>query len=363
MATYAKALTILSSWAVWPFQRINRRLDDRDAILRDALKNIEEKDAAYYPMVSDLSVELSGLPTAEALTGLEINGSLLLGGSTQGSDTHECDAGTDTLIFESVVPGEHTLTVVLETGDALAVAIDGTEITITFAVGDTSTELANYVNNNTDEHGAHYLINVTGQGADALAAADADTLTLTGTGDVGELKLGGTDIDTITAWGDDQILFDYDPTGLDSGVAYMLELRVNGILSAYLPLTADVTLITGDEIADGAVDEDALAASVADDVTLEGGAGSPLSIKENGVGPTQLAFYASAAEVTATGGEQLIAHGLGVAPNFVLIVVTEGHDGAGGAGVQMPDIAEGAHTETDVLVTVTAGAKFKVLAI
>lgn len=68
-------------------------------------------------------------------------------------------------------------------------------------------------------------------------------------------------------------------------------------------------------------------------------------------------------EQTATGSAQNVAHGLGAVPSVVLVVPTEGDDGAGSAGTQMPDIAEGTHTTTNVVVTVAAGAKFKVLAI
>lgn len=68
------------------------------------------------------------------------------------------------------------------------------------------------------------------------------------------------------------------------------------------------------------------------------------------------------AETAATGSAQNVAHRLGAIPSLVLVVITEGHDGAGSAGIQVPDIAEGTHTTTNVVLTVTAGAKFKVAA-
>jgi len=67
-------------------------------------------------------------------------------------------------------------------------------------------------------------------------------------------------------------------------------------------------------------------------------------------------------EQTATGSAQNIAHGLGVAPAIVFVSLTNGHDGAGSPGIQVPDIAEGAHDTTNVVLTVTAGATFKVMA-
>ena len=67
-------------------------------------------------------------------------------------------------------------------------------------------------------------------------------------------------------------------------------------------------------------------------------------------------------EQTATGASQNVAHGLGVVPAAVLVVPTAGNDGAGAAGTQTATIVEGAHTSTNVVVTVTAGSKFKVFA-
>jgi hypothetical protein len=74
------------------------------------------------------------------------------------------------------------------------------------------------------------------------------------------------------------------------------------------------------------------------------------------------ALVFASAELTATGASQNVAHGLGVVPALVLVVPTKGHDGAGAAGTEFPDSTEGVHTTTNVLVTVEAGAKFKVMA-
>lgn len=65
------------------------------------------------------------------------------------------------------------------------------------------------------------------------------------------------------------------------------------------------------------------------------------------------------AETTGTGSAQNVAHGLGVAPAAVLVVPTE-HPGTPDTGAF--DIAEGSHTTTNVVLTVTANVKFKVLA-
>jgi len=65
------------------------------------------------------------------------------------------------------------------------------------------------------------------------------------------------------------------------------------------------------------------------------------------------------AEETGTGSPQNVAHGLGVVPALVLVVPTE-HPGTPDTGAF--DIAEGTHTSTNVVLTVTANVKFKVLA-
>jgi hypothetical protein len=58
---------------------------------------------------------------------------------------------------------------------------------------------------------------------------------------------------------------------------------------------------------------------------------------------------------TGNGSAQSVAHGLGVVPSLVLIV---GYDLTGGAYV----VTEGTHTSTNVVVTVTNGEKYVVIA-
>jgi hypothetical protein len=67
----------------------------------------------------------------------------------------------------------------------------------------------------------------------------------------------------------------------------------------------------------------------------------------------------TSAETTGTGSAQNVAHTLGVAPRFVLVSPTElVADLAAGY-----DCAEGSHTSSNIVLTVTSGAKFKILAI
>lgn len=59
----------------------------------------------------------------------------------------------------------------------------------------------------------------------------------------------------------------------------------------------------------------------------------------------------SASRQTGTGAAQNLAHGLGAIPSLVLAIPTDGGT-----------VVYGAHTSTNIVVTVTAGKKFDVLA-
>jgi hypothetical protein len=64
------------------------------------------------------------------------------------------------------------------------------------------------------------------------------------------------------------------------------------------------------------------------------------------------------AEQTGNGSAQNVAHGLGLVPSAVLIVPTDTAPATTGAYTA----TEGTHTETNVVVTVTSGKKYKVFA-
>ena len=75
-----------------------------------------------------------------------------------------------------------------------------------------------------------------------------------------------------------------------------------------------------------------------------------------GIYPSKQKQFLSAVQ-TGNGAQQSIAHGMGAVPAGVLASCT---DNSGSTNVFT--VAEGAHTATNVLVTVTTGAKYKVLA-
>jgi predicted RecA/RadA family phage recombinase len=89
---------------------------------------------------------------------------------------------------------------------------------------------------------------------------------------------------------------------------------------------------------------------------VPGGAGDTTgTIRLNGIGGPK--FFLSA-EQTGTGASQNIAHGLGVVPELIVVYPTDTAPATTGAYT----MTEGAHTSTNVVVTVTSGKKFKVFA-
>lgn len=75
-------------------------------------------------------------------------------------------------------------------------------------------------------------------------------------------------------------------------------------------------------------------------------------------GLAQLGMFISA-EQTGTGSSQNVAHGLGAVPSKVFVAPTD----TAPATVGVYTVTEGAHDATNVILTVTSGKKFKVLAI
>lgn len=76
------------------------------------------------------------------------------------------------------------------------------------------------------------------------------------------------------------------------------------------------------------------------------------------IGYSGLRMFISA-EQTGTGAAQNIAHGLGIVPTKVFVAPTD----LTPATVGSYSVVEGAHDATNVVVTVTSGKKFKVLAL
>jgi hypothetical protein len=76
-----------------------------------------------------------------------------------------------------------------------------------------------------------------------------------------------------------------------------------------------------------------------------------------GIYPSKQKQFLSAVQ-TGTGAAQNVAHGLGAIPAGVLVSVVD----ISAEGAAPFTVTEGAHDATNVKLTVTAGAKYKVLA-
>jgi hypothetical protein len=139
---------------------------------------------------------------------------------------------------------------------------------------------------------------------------------------------------------------------------------LSGQLEAAGPLLKrllDASAITYSVAEDPDVPDDLEGGQVAGGGALADGAVTTAKLAAAAVTKAKAAVFASG-QVAATGSAQNVAHGLGVAPALVMIVPVGGHDNGGGAGDYFPVITPGSHTTTNVVVTVTAGAKFQVLA-
>lgn len=117
-----------------------------------------------------------------------------------------------------------------------------------------------------------------------------------------------------------------------------------------LPVNKQVSQVTGLEQAPQVVVGSGMKAPVMAAINVAGGLAVPSSGSKK---------FASTVQ-TATGSAQNVAHGLGVVPSAVLISPYD--NTAAGSDPFAFAIAEGSHTSTNVVVTATAGLKFKVLA-
>lgn len=157
----------------------------------------------------------------------------------------------------------------------------------------------------------------------------------------------------ISAVTDLQTTLDAMPTTTDMNTALANKADTDG--------TPDVTFtMNSDEV--GAPSSDVT-------IEVERGTGSNVNIRWNedvtpywdytDDGSTRYKFQADlfvSTEQTGTGSEQTIAHGLGRTPTSVFVSITDDNSGAGFT------ITEGSHDGTNVAVTVTDSAKYKVLA-
>lgn len=148
--------------------------------------------------------------------------------------------------------------------------------------------------------------------------------------------------------------------GIGQGVSYVLRGRVTGFDLSGLAYGALVYLSdTAGELSDTPSTTNAV--PVGRVVPLsDGGTPTKVLYLDFEMVPATLdpRFFVSS-EQTGTGGAQSIAHGLGVVPSVVMIFPTDLSPATVGQYV----VTEGAHTNANVVVTVTTGKKYKVVAI
>lgn len=115
--------------------------------------------------------------------------------------------------------------------------------------------------------------------------------------------------------------------------------------------------VVNSDVTDNAVGTAELIDSAVTTVKIAASAVSTSKIAANAVTVAKMSVFKST-EQTGTGSAQNVAHGLGVTPGLVMVFPTD--TGVATAGVYV--VTEGTHTTTNVVVTVTTGKKFKVVA-
>lgn len=123
------------------------------------------------------------------------------------------------------------------------------------------------------------------------------------------------------------------------------------------PSTTGEVRLNGAAGVGGTISAAELEDDAVDTAAIEDDAVTTAKIDDEAVTAAKAAVFFSA-EVTGTGSAQDVAHGLGAVPSAVLVAPTElAADLAAGY-----DCAEGAHDATNVKLTLTNGAKVKILA-
>lgn len=111
------------------------------------------------------------------------------------------------------------------------------------------------------------------------------------------------------------------------------------------------------DVSDNAVNTAEIANSAVTTVKLANSSVTTAKLVNGSVTVAKMSIFKST-EQTGTGSAQNIAHGLGVAPGLVIVYPTDTSVATAGDYV----VTEGSHTSTNVVVTVTNGKKYKVVA-
>jgi hypothetical protein len=115
--------------------------------------------------------------------------------------------------------------------------------------------------------------------------------------------------------------------------------------------------VVNSDVTDNAVGTAELAASAVTTAKIAASAVTTAKIAANAVTVAKMSIFKST-EQTGTSSNQNIAHGLGVVPGLVIVYPTDTNVATTGDYI----VIEGTHTTTNVVVNVTTGKKFKVVA-
>ena len=236
----------------WHGVRINRRQDDRDILLAEAIRRVEARqiDQGYSLIGRRPAGLVSPSIAAGPQTGLTIAGLNLLGlRLAKASATF--GTGNGALTFEAVFPGKRGITVIVsDTGEALTVDADLEEGSVSVVHdGDTATAIAAAIN---DDSVARYLVNVTAGGTGGSVPADIDgeltgaegpetssdffypAMVLIGSPN-GVISMdGSSEGNGVTSWTNNAIVLDFDPSNVDgspltAGISYPILLQLDGV--------------------------------------------------------------------------------------------------------------------------------------
>jgi len=237
----------------WHQQRINRRLDDRDNVIKEAMELLENHDATVMPAISAMAMGADFTVGGGALTGctMTVNGAGF-GSSTQPSGSTADSTGQ--VDFVALVPGDHDITITITMDGALgggAATITNNVAAGTIAVSvesDGSTTAATVIDeiNNDSATSGHTAMLMVLSSVDTPGVMDAaESVSVTdGVGEVMTLSMGAQDLldgtlgDCVTAVNTTTgvITFSIDPSDDTAGDIWPTYLRLDGCLCPVITL-------------------------------------------------------------------------------------------------------------------------------
>jgi len=238
MADTAKSLTAQSTYSKrWANQRINRRLDDKDAAIQAALLSLETHPAGTFPIANALV--FTG-PTDNVIMGTDF-----MGTATKSSGHIKWGLGTASVTLEAVLPGKHDIVVTVtmeESSNCTVASADPATgaIAITLGVACSVADAVLAINSHAT---AKYMVEAAVVGAETFTSVPATetvaAFTVTGgTGSIFDLVIAGFGLGLgagvgrgITAVTDGYVIFDFSaPLSTYGIIDTQILLRADGAL-------------------------------------------------------------------------------------------------------------------------------------